>query len=143
MLFRSLWEALVLVHLAILLYEQGDSDLAAAHARASLALFETAGNTWGISRAQRLLGRVAASRGDRAEARSRLEASLALNRALGDHHDAALSLLALGDLVLGDGGTDAACSLYSEGLELAYRAGNRWLLALGLERIGGDRKSTR
>jgi predicted ATPase/transcriptional regulator with XRE-family HTH domain len=134
---HPLWEALVLVHLAIMEYEQGNPDLAASHARASLALFEAAGNTWGTSRAQRLLGRVAAGRGDRAEARSRLEASLALDRALGDHHDAALSLLALGDLVAADGGTDAARSLYSEGLELAYRAGNRWLLALSLERIGG------
>jgi tetratricopeptide (TPR) repeat protein len=134
---RPLWEALVLVHLAILLYEQGNPDLAASHAHASLALFEAAGNTWGTSRAQRLLGRLAVARGDRAAARSRLEASLALNRALGDHHDAALSLLALGDLLAGDGGTEAAYSLYSEGLELAYRAGNRWLLALSLERIGG------
>jgi len=108
-----------------------------SHARAGLALFKSAGNTWGASRAQRLLGRVVAARGDRAEARSRLEASLALDRALGDHHDAALSLLALGELVAGDGGTDTASSLYSEGLELASRAGDRWLVALSLERIGG------
>jgi predicted ATPase/transcriptional regulator with XRE-family HTH domain len=88
---HPLWEALVLVHLAILLFELGNPDLAASHAHASLALFEAAGNTWGASRAQRLLGRVAAARRDRAEARSRLEASLALNRALGDHHDATSS----------------------------------------------------
>jgi tetratricopeptide (TPR) repeat protein len=134
-----MWEATTLAHLAFVHHDQGNLSPASSLARASLELFEASGNTWGTSRALRVLARVAADQGDATEARSLHEASLALGHDLGDAHDQGSSLIALADDMLSLGDRATARQRYVESLALAKKTGDKLLLARSLEGLASLR----
>jgi len=143
---HRMWEATALAHLAFVLYESDDMERAATCANESLRLFKAAGNTWGISRAVRVLGRVAARRSDTATAVSLHEASLALDQAHHDAHGSVHSMIAMADDMDTAGNAAQAWRLYYQSLLLADRSGNRLFTARGLEglaRLSATREPAR
>jgi hypothetical protein len=124
------WEASALAHQAFTLHEMGDLDLAEAYAQQSRVLCEATGNTWDASRASRLLGRIAAQRGDDAYAEA--EAGVGLDRHLDDEHQAVQSMLTHADGLHSTADPSAAWRLYRQSLELAERSRNPLLAARSL-----------
>jgi hypothetical protein len=122
------WEASALAHQAFTLHEMGDLDLAEVYAKQSLLLCEATGNTWDASRASRVLGRIAAQRGD--DARAEAEAGVGLDRHLDDEYQAVQSMLTHGLHSTAD--PSAAWRLYRQSLELAERSRNPLLTARSL-----------
>jgi predicted ATPase len=123
---HPMWSATALVHLAFVLLDQGALDRAAACAEESRAAFEAAGNTWGASRALRVLGRVAARREEGAMAQALHQRSVAMDRELRDEHGSALSMLAMANDVAHRADAPRAWRLYGQSFMLAERAAIAW-----------------
>jgi hypothetical protein len=111
-----MWEATALVHIAFITFEQGDLPRATACAERSLALFEAAANTWGASRALRVLARIAARQSQGARALALHKASRAFVGELADEHSRALATVAEADDLHASGETVRASQLYERGL---------------------------
>ena len=113
----------LLADLGRMLHRRGDTGRAAEAARAALAGAEAHGNARDAARAHNLLGSLARSAGEGAEARAHFERSLEL--ASGDLE---LRVAALNNLALlwgAEGDTARALDFASSALELCRRLGDR------------------
>jgi non-specific serine/threonine protein kinase len=81
-------------------------------------------------------GLLAHHQGDEAEAQRLHEASLTLQRELGDSRGIATSLNALGNVALRLGDRARAKTLYAEALDLRRAAGDRWGIASSFNNLG-------
>ena len=106
--------------LPLLLDDQG---VAADIAAEALRLFEQVGDEWGAAHAVMTAAILTLERGDEAQARSQLEASLARWRAVGDDWGSAELLNYLGDLARRQGREADAAECYQESLTLLRRQG--------------------
>ena len=86
---------IILANLADLAVVEQAYDTAEPYARRALALFHELGELWQPPRLQRLLGAIAATRGDYAQAVAQIHESIRLNRKLGDQRAVIAGLIAL------------------------------------------------
>ena len=117
--------SLVLIHLAIVYWVQGKLDQTQALVDEILALEETTGDKWRISRALHLLGNVDLSRGDYPMAREWWVRSLVLKRELGDKPGIAGSVTNMALAAFNEGQYTEARTLVTESLALYQELGSR------------------
>lgn len=104
---------------AQLALQTGQTDSAAASARAAHDASRAAGDRAELANALRLLGITALRRGDSVAARTHLEQALSLDRELGAPRKIALDLLALGRAAALGGERDLARAYYARGLAVS------------------------
>jgi tetratricopeptide (TPR) repeat protein len=109
-----------------------DLDRAGQLAERSLALYQAAGDRWGIALARLLLGAVALWAGNYGQAKPQLEACLDLCRKLGDRRNVAFALLQLSQLEADMGQLEGAERLVREAIALARELGVFELLSTTL-----------
>jgi tetratricopeptide (TPR) repeat protein len=121
----------------------GRYDEAVACYRRALPLAEAAGNPSEQATVLSNLGQAYRRAGDTEDAERCLHEALAIQVGLGDD-SRRFTLTTLGELHDDLGDLDRAADFYRQGLTLARSAGDRWLIALVLEKLGhtevdGDR----
>ena len=104
---------------AQLALQSGQTDSAAASARAAQDASRAAGDRAELANALRLLGITSLQRGNPADARAHLEQALVLDREIGAPRKIALDLLALGRAAALGGERDAARSYYARALAVS------------------------
>jgi len=111
------------------------SDLAQAHAylNEGFALHQTLDDKESIAYCLHLSGLLALEESDIASARSFVERAVALFKELKQWHGTAISTIALGRVIAAQGDDAQARALYEESLTLSMKAGDKLIIASGLE----------
>ena len=139
-LFRELGDTAgitrALVHIADMVWQQGDYARATALAAESLTLFRQLGDRSGIAFALHKLGDIARDQGDYARATALLEESLATWRALSHDEACAFVLNGLGDVALNQGDYALATNRYQAALALFQKIGSHDGIAWILRNLG-------
>jgi tetratricopeptide (TPR) repeat protein len=125
-----------LVHMADMVWQQGDYAQATALAAESLALFREQGDQSGIAFALHKLGDIARDQGDYIRATTLLEESLATWRALSHDEACAFVLNGLGDVALNQGDYTLATNRYQAALTLFQKMGSHDGIAWVLRNLG-------
>ncbi|MFN3981559.1 MAG: tetratricopeptide repeat protein [Caldilinea sp.] len=139
------WIAWTLFQKGMLDSSQGYTAEAIEQLEASLGLYRQMGDLWGVATALNQLGATAITIGDYARGMVYLDESIPLMRSLGQGRTGlAVSLNALGRIVLAQGNTERAIALFEEArsifVQRNIREGVAWShINLGLARLeGGD-----
>jgi non-specific serine/threonine protein kinase len=126
-------EATLLVRVAQVASEQGESEVAADLAARALPVLQARGAKRVLAMGLQVLADTAARRSDHEAARRLLEEALANWNAVGGLKGAAWTLLDSGRLALAEGHDALAATHFSESLATCRNLGDRWGVALGLE----------
>ncbi len=133
---RQQARAMALSEAGSLAWRQGDYGSATVLHEASLTLYQSIGDRWGVAFALNNLGVQATRQGDYAPARRLLEESLDLYQAQGDKWGMCAVLINLGLLAEFEDDLPRARQLYTEGLALGRTVGDRWAIAALLHNLG-------
>jgi predicted ATPase/DNA-binding CsgD family transcriptional regulator/DNA-binding XRE family transcriptional regulator len=126
-------EAILLVRLGQLAYEEGNDEAAQAFVYEALPTLRAHGGKRMLAFSLKVLADGATRRGEHGEARRLLEESLATWNEIRGWQGAARVHLDLGRLATEEGNNDLAANHFAEGLTKCRDIGDRWGLALGLE----------
>jgi tetratricopeptide (TPR) repeat protein len=133
---QGLVRARALMWAAALATEQGDYERAVTLAEQSLALYQEAGDAWGLAFSHNILGHVAHFQGDYDRATMLYRVALAYRPALGETWITSVLLTNLGVVAQLQGDHGRAATLYTEALAIERRLGDTWGVAMLLDNLG-------
>ena len=140
-LFRTLQDmvgiATALLPLACVARDRGNFEAARPLFDEALARRQASSDQLGVAHVLNNMGWMELYAGNVDAARRPVEQSLTIRQALGARREAGTSMTLLGQIAMRAGEPATAASLFGDSLALHVEVGNRWGVALALERVAG------